>query len=210
MTPAYKEQPPANFKEAGNWKPAQPGDTNLPGKWWRIFRRSSVKRARRTDRSCKILSLKIADARFRQARRYASTGPRSILRSQLIRLSALFAVPPIAPTLIRRWRNHRLFSYFPSISYESIWDASVHDFRRHGGSGGNRGDLAQFESRFRTRSMILGAGLMAQRQILNNTVAAQTVDALRLTTNRDGGRCRCQAGSGVSANAARHGARRSN
>ncbi len=30
------ETPPA-YKEAGNWKPAQPNDQNLGGDWWKIF-----------------------------------------------------------------------------------------------------------------------------------------------------------------------------
>lgn len=37
MTPAFKEPPPANFKESGNWKSAQPEDSVLRGKWWQIF-----------------------------------------------------------------------------------------------------------------------------------------------------------------------------
>jgi NodT family efflux transporter outer membrane factor (OMF) lipoprotein len=35
--PAYKEQAPADFKEANGWKPAQPGDSLLKGKWWEIY-----------------------------------------------------------------------------------------------------------------------------------------------------------------------------
>ncbi len=34
---AYKERPPANFKEAGEWKPAQPNDGAIRGKWWEIY-----------------------------------------------------------------------------------------------------------------------------------------------------------------------------
>ncbi len=29
---------PTAYKEAGNWKPAQPNDQNLGGDWWTIFR----------------------------------------------------------------------------------------------------------------------------------------------------------------------------
>jgi len=35
--PAFKEQPPADFKEAQGWKQAQPGDGKLKGKWWEIY-----------------------------------------------------------------------------------------------------------------------------------------------------------------------------
>ena len=34
---AYKEVTPENMKEIDNWKVAQPGDTELRGKWWEIF-----------------------------------------------------------------------------------------------------------------------------------------------------------------------------
>ena len=37
MAPAFKEQPPDSFKESDGWKPAQPGDQALRGKWWEIF-----------------------------------------------------------------------------------------------------------------------------------------------------------------------------
>ena len=37
--PAFKEQPPVNFKEAeaAGWKQSQPGDAFLKGKWWEIY-----------------------------------------------------------------------------------------------------------------------------------------------------------------------------
>jgi len=35
--PAFKEPPPDSFKEGDSWKPAQPGDQALRGKWWEIF-----------------------------------------------------------------------------------------------------------------------------------------------------------------------------
>ena len=38
VSPAYKEQPPANFKEAQGWKPGQPADDRLKGKWWEIYK----------------------------------------------------------------------------------------------------------------------------------------------------------------------------
>lgn len=38
QTPAsYKEVTPANMKDVGNWKVAQPADTLMRGKWWEVF-----------------------------------------------------------------------------------------------------------------------------------------------------------------------------
>jgi len=36
-TPAFKEPPPETFKSEDGWKPAQPGDTQLKGDWWKLF-----------------------------------------------------------------------------------------------------------------------------------------------------------------------------
>src|SRR4051812_36370547 len=33
----YKEQLPEGFKEAQGWKPAQPSDAALRGKWWELY-----------------------------------------------------------------------------------------------------------------------------------------------------------------------------
>src|SRR5437588_11837474 len=37
VPPAFKEAPPANFKETGQWKPADPQDDRLRGTWWEMF-----------------------------------------------------------------------------------------------------------------------------------------------------------------------------
>lgn len=37
VPPAYKEQAPPEFKEANGWKPAEPGDSLIKGKWWEIY-----------------------------------------------------------------------------------------------------------------------------------------------------------------------------
>ena len=34
---AFKEQPPESFKESDGWKPSQPADQMLRGKWWELF-----------------------------------------------------------------------------------------------------------------------------------------------------------------------------
>src|ERR1022692_5950 len=37
--PAFKEQPPVNFKEAeaAGWKVSQPGDAFAKGRWWELY-----------------------------------------------------------------------------------------------------------------------------------------------------------------------------
>jgi NodT family efflux transporter outer membrane factor (OMF) lipoprotein len=42
VPPAYKEQPPPNSAQAMNWKPAQPNDGAIRGKWWEVFNDSEL------------------------------------------------------------------------------------------------------------------------------------------------------------------------
>ena len=37
MAPAFKEAPPASFKEDDGWKVIQPSDAQLKGNWWESF-----------------------------------------------------------------------------------------------------------------------------------------------------------------------------
>ena len=58
---------PAAYKEAGDWKVAQPQDTVKRGKWWEIFRDAQLDAlAGQIDISNQ--NVRIAEARFRQAR----------------------------------------------------------------------------------------------------------------------------------------------
>ena len=36
--PAFKEQPPPEFKEANIWKPGEPRDDKLRGNWWEVYK----------------------------------------------------------------------------------------------------------------------------------------------------------------------------
>jgi outer membrane protein TolC len=67
MAPGYKEAPPASFKESDGWKPAQPGDQTLRGKWWEIFDDIQLD-AFEEELTVSNQSLKVSEARFRQAR----------------------------------------------------------------------------------------------------------------------------------------------
>src|SRR6202045_504951 len=60
------EVPPA-YKEAGNWKPAQPNDQNLGGTWWTIFQDPQLD-ALELQVNVSNQNLKTAEAQFRQAR----------------------------------------------------------------------------------------------------------------------------------------------
>jgi NodT family efflux transporter outer membrane factor (OMF) lipoprotein len=66
-TPAYKEPPPENFKEAGAWKPAQPSDAVIRGKWWGLFNDPQLN-ALEEQVEPSNQTLKIAVAHYQEAR----------------------------------------------------------------------------------------------------------------------------------------------
>ncbi len=65
--PAYSEQPPASFKEAGDWSQAKPSDSLIRGNWWELFGDSQLN-ALETQVIAANQSIKVAEANFRQAR----------------------------------------------------------------------------------------------------------------------------------------------
>lgn len=91
VPPAYKEPLTQGYKEAGNWKPAQPNDAVLRGKWWEIYNDPALN-ALEEQVNVSNQNVLALEAQFRQARdivRVAranlfptlSTGP-SIVNSQ--------------------------------------------------------------------------------------------------------------------------------
>jgi len=65
--PEFKEKPPADFKEAGGWKPAQPTDDMLKGKWWEIYNDPALN-ALEEQVSLSNQNLAQAEAVYREAR----------------------------------------------------------------------------------------------------------------------------------------------
>ena len=66
-TEAYKEAPPEAFSHAGVWKSAQPSDQGPGAKWWEVFADPQLN-SLEEQVAVASQSLKIAEARFRQAR----------------------------------------------------------------------------------------------------------------------------------------------
>ncbi len=67
VTPTFKEAPPESFKETKDWKIAQPGAPSLSAKWWETFGDPQLN-ALEERVAAGNQDLKIAEARFRQAR----------------------------------------------------------------------------------------------------------------------------------------------
>jgi len=58
---------PTAYKEAGNWKPAQPNDQNLGGDWWKIFQDPQLD-SLELQVNVSNQNLKAAEAQYQQAR----------------------------------------------------------------------------------------------------------------------------------------------
>jgi NodT family efflux transporter outer membrane factor (OMF) lipoprotein len=188
MTPAFKEAPPDSFKETKDWKFAQPGSPSLPAKWWETFGDPQL-----TVLEEQVVAgnqdLKIAEARFRQAR-------------ALIRVNRAAEFPTISTSPgVASLRDSANKPYFPlrptatgdfalpfDLSYEAdLWGRvrrTVNASREE--AQATAADLA-------TATLSIQAELAydylelraadAQKQLLDDTVKAYA-DALQLTKNR--------------------------
>src|ERR1700686_4013689 len=71
--PAFKEQPPVNFKEAeaAGWKQSQPGDAYSKGRWWELYNDPALN-ALEEQVSVSNQNVAQAEAQYRQAKAAAS------------------------------------------------------------------------------------------------------------------------------------------
>jgi NodT family efflux transporter outer membrane factor (OMF) lipoprotein len=67
ITDTFKEATPVDYKTAGTWRPAHPSDEIPRGAWWQIFGDQQLDTLE-DQLTASNQNLKIADARFRQAR----------------------------------------------------------------------------------------------------------------------------------------------
>ena len=64
---AFKETPPADWKEMQSWKPAQPSEAVKRGKWWEIYNDPELN-ALEEQVSISNQNVKMAEAQYREAR----------------------------------------------------------------------------------------------------------------------------------------------
>ena len=103
VTPAYKEPPPEAFKESALWKTSKPMSDVIRGNWWEIFRDPQLN-ALEEQVTPGNLTLKAAEARFRQARALVKYNR-----------SALFPTISVAPSILSL-RDSPNGPYFPGSS----------------------------------------------------------------------------------------------
>lgn len=190
MAPAFKEPPPDSFKEGDSWKPAQPGDQALRGRWWEIFGDPQLN-ALEEELTVSNQNLKASAARFAQAR--------SMIR---FNRSAQFPTISTSPSVVNE-RYSANQPYFPAaaanngtgnytlpfdLSYEvDLWGKIRHTVNA------SREEAQASAGDLETADLSLHAELTvdyfelrsadAQKQLLDDTVKAYT-EALSLTQSR--------------------------
>jgi NodT family efflux transporter outer membrane factor (OMF) lipoprotein len=190
MAPAFKEQPPQSFKESDGWKQAQPADQTVRGKWWEIFGDSQLN-ALEEELTVSNQDLKVAEARFRQAR--------AMIR---FNRSAEFPTITTSPSIVNE-RDSANQPYFPaslanngtgafSLPFDLSYEVDLWGRVRRTVSA-SREEAQATAADFQTANLSLHAELAVdyfelrsaddQKQLLDDTVKAYT-DALQLTQNR--------------------------
>src|ERR1700691_1336897 len=187
---AYKENPPQSFEQAGIWKPAQPSDQELRGKWWEAFGDPELN-ALEEQVTVSNQGLKEAEARLRQARALVGFNRASEYPTIAVEPSASYVKDsndtPAFPTPVSRNGAGDLTLPF-DLSYEiDLWGR----VRRTVAAA--REETQATAADVATASLSLHAELAidyfelrsadTQKQILDNTVKAYT-DAYQLTETR--------------------------
>jgi len=187
---SYKEEPPVSRKELDQWQPAHPDDQTSRGSWWQIFGDSELNKLEEQVAGSNE-SLKIADARLREAR-------------AAIRFNRASQFPTISTSPSANYvKNSDFSSSFPS----KIQQASKGDFvlpfdlsyevdfwgRVRRIVAAAREEAQATAADYETAKLSLEAELAvdyfelrsadAQKSLLDDTVEAYT-DNLELTKNR--------------------------
>jgi NodT family efflux transporter outer membrane factor (OMF) lipoprotein len=187
---AYKESPPASFKESDGWKIAQPNDDVSRGQWWAVFGDPQLS-ALEEQVDVSNQTLAVAEAQLRGARAAIS-----------VARAALF--PTVTGSAIvagsRQSQNRPSTGQNPSsatradyqlpldASYElDVWGRIRHNVEANIASAqASAADLEtarlSIHSELAVDYFVLH-GLDAQKQLLDLTIAAFET-ALQLTTNR--------------------------
>ena len=183
------ETPPA-YKEAGNWKPAQPNDQNLGGNWWTIFQDPQLD-ALELQVNVSNQNLKAAEAQYQQARavlRYyrADYYPTVTAGLSASRTGVSAHRPP--PNSIFNGVTYNDFVLPVDFSYQAdVWGRvrrTVESYREQ--AQASAADLATVNLTLHADLAIdyfQARSLDAEEQLLTSTVK-QYEDALELTQSR--------------------------
>jgi NodT family efflux transporter outer membrane factor (OMF) lipoprotein len=189
-TPAFKEEVPDSFKESDQWHPGHPADQTSRGNWWEIFGDAELNKLEEQIASSNQ-TLKVAEARFRQARAAIRFNRASQFPTISTAPSASYVkssdFSPNFPSRIQQSSKGDFVLPF-DLSYEvDLWG------RVRRSVAAAREEAQATAADYETAKLSLEAELAldyfelraadAQKQLLDDTVKAYT-DNLQLTVNR--------------------------
>jgi NodT family efflux transporter outer membrane factor (OMF) lipoprotein len=180
---------PVSYKEAGDWKTAEPSDAISKGKWWEVYQDAQLN-ALEDKISVSNQSLKVAQAQFQEAR-----------AAVRIARSALFpnVTGGVSATQFHQSSNRPLFSSSSPVNYadtqipfDASYEADVWGRVRRtveasrSEAQASAADLANVELSLRAELALdyfQLRGLDAQKQLLDSTVVSFQ-KAFELTNSR--------------------------
>lgn len=183
---------PSSYKEAGDWKPAEPSDAISKGKWWEVYQDPQLD-ALEDQITVSNQSLKVAQAQFQEAR-----------AAVRISRSALFpsVTGGVSVTQFHQSSNRPLFTSSSSVDYadyqipfDASYEADVWGRVRRtveasrSEAQASAADLANVELSLRAELALdyfQLRGVDAQKRLLDSTVVSFE-KALELTKNRFSG-----------------------
>src|SRR5258708_3727676 len=193
VPPAFKEASPA-YKEAGNWKTAQPNEVGFRGNWWEIFQDPQLN-ALEEQVNISNQNLKAAEAQYTQARalvRYSRADyfPTVAVGASASRVRTSGNRAPV--NAIGNGRTNNDFQLPLELSYEiDAWGRVRHNVEASREEAqASAADLATVNLSVHAQLALFyfqARNLDAQEQLLKSTVA-QYEQALQLNQARfDGG-----------------------
>ncbi len=186
--PAYKEQT-SSGQEAQEWKKAQPSDQVTRGKWWEMFRHSSLNALE--DRiNISNQNLKVAEAQFRQARALVRVNRAGYYPTVTAGPSVTISHPSVNRSFRPTTTSPTFADYLLSgdLSYEAdLWGRIRQTVEQSvANAQASAADLQNLRLSIQAELAVdyfTLRGLDADKQLLDTTVAAYE-KALELTTNR--------------------------
>jgi len=178
---------PANFKEAGEWKAAQPSDESTKGSWWKVYQDPQLN-ALEDQISVSNQTLKISQAQFAEARAAVKISRAGYFPSVTGNISAAhYSGAPNAP-LASGKTSYQDYVIPVDVSYEpDVWGRvrrTVEAARSE--AQASAADLANVELSIRAElafDYFSLRGLDAEKALLDSTVISYQ-KALDLTTTR--------------------------
>ncbi len=172
VRPSFTAAPPTSYKEAGDWKVAQPNDELQRGAWWQVFGEPSLDSLAR-ELEISNQNLKAAEAQYRAALaaiRVARAGlfPTITLGAAVDRAHRLASSDAVSERPVPTNGDITVYSLPADLSWEAdIWGR----IRRtvEGSEGSAQASAADLES----------ALLSAQASLAQSYLQLQTLDAQR-------------------------------